>query len=168
VIFLKYKVDLPYPEVKVEKPNIEYAKILSNDYAGKVSEETAINLYSFQHFALDDEYYTKILKNISIVEMKHLELLGETIKLLGLEPVFMSYNKEKNGLVPWKSSYIDYKTNLEDVLKIDIEAEEKAIENYRKSISLINDKYIKKLLERIIMDEELHLNIFKDLLNNIK
>lgn len=43
----KYAVDLPYPEPMIEEPNIEYANLLLKDYAGTVSEFTAINLYVF-------------------------------------------------------------------------------------------------------------------------
>ena len=46
------------------------------------------------------------------------------------------------------------------MLKEDIKAEKKAIENYRYHITLIQDRHIIKLLERIILDEELHLKLF--------
>jgi bacterioferritin len=47
----KYALDLPYPEPMVEIPNIEYANLLLKDYAGAVSEFTAISLYVYQQFA---------------------------------------------------------------------------------------------------------------------
>lgn len=167
---MKCYVDLPYPEIRVEKENIEYAKILLNSYAGKISEDSAAHLYIFQHIVLEDKYkqYSDILKGIGIVEMHHLELLGETIRKLGIEPVFMSYDKNKCALVPWRSNYINYNTNFKNIINIDIDAEEKAIEYYKYSIKIIKDKYIRKLIERIIMDEELHLKIFKEIKKNIQ
>lgn len=166
---MKFKVDLPYPDPKVEKCNIEYAKILMNSYAGEVSEDSAIHLYIFQHIVLKNKYkeYSLILEKIAIVEMKHLELLGETIRLLGIEPIFMSYDKIKKGLIPWKSSYVNYNTNIKDMIKIDIGKEEEAIKNYKNDMKIIKDRYIRSLLERIIKDEELHLEIFKGILKEL-
>ena len=38
---MKVKLNIPYPEIKVEKENLYYAELLSQDYAGIVSEATA-------------------------------------------------------------------------------------------------------------------------------
>ena len=153
-----YKSNLPYPDIKVEKENIEYAKLLMYPYASMISEDTATHLYMYQSFILDDNI-GKILENIAIVEMNHLEMLAKTINLLGLKPEY------KSNDIPWTSNYINYTNNLKDILKINIEAETLAIKNYQNLIKVINDKYIKKMLERIIVDEEIHLKIFNDLYN---
>lgn len=159
----KYKIDLPYPEPRVEQKNTYYANLLLQDYAGAVSEFTAVSLYIYQHFVSDDKYknYAKVIGEISIVEMKHLELIGETIKLLGVKPVFA------NSICPcrrmWTSDYVNYDDSIKGMILEDIRAETKAIENYKKHLCLINDKYIKKLIERIIPDEKLHLKVFKEL-----
>lgn len=153
-----YKSNLPYPDIKVEKENIEYAKLLMYPYASMVSEDTATHLYMYQSFILDNNI-GKILENIAIVEMHHLEMLAKTINLLGLKPEY------KSNDIPWTSNYVNYNSNLKDILKINIEAETLAIKNYQNLIKVINDKYIKKMLERIIVDEEIHLKIFNDLYN---
>nr|MBQ8253435.1 rubrerythrin family protein [Lachnospiraceae bacterium] len=36
---------LPYPETRVQEKNTAYADLLSNDYAGSVSEMSAITQY---------------------------------------------------------------------------------------------------------------------------
>lgn len=151
-----YKSNLPYPDIKVEKENIEYAKLLMYPYASMISEDTATHLYMYQSFILDNNI-GKILENIAIVEMHHLEMLAKTINLLGLKPEY------KSNDIPWTSNYVNYNTNLKDILKINIEAETLAIKNYQNLIKVINDKYIRKMLERIIVDEEIHLKIFNDL-----
>lgn len=156
-----YKSNLPYPDIKVEKENIEYAKLLMYPYASMISEDTATHLYMYQSFILDDNI-GRILENIAIVEMHHLEMLAKTINLLGLKPEY------KSNDIPWTSNYVNYNTNLKDILKINIEAETLAIKNYQNLIKVINDKYIRKMLERIIVDEEIHLKIFNDLYNENK
>ncbi|MEG2322114.1 MAG: manganese catalase family protein [Bacilli bacterium] len=150
---------LPYPEIKVERTNIEEAKILLYSYAGIVSELTAINQYMYQAFTLNNQYANTV-KKIGIVEMHHLELLGETIAMLGLDPKYITYNFN-NEIIPWNSNYINYSKT--DILNLNILGEQEAINNYQKTISLISDKYVKSLLERIILDEEIHIKIFKEL-----
>ncbi|MBP2031820.1 bacterioferritin [Clostridium algifaecis] len=159
----KYIVNLPYPEPIVEKPNIQYANILLKDYAGSVSEFTAVSLYVYQHFVSDGQYddYAKLIGGVSIAEMRHLELLGKTIKLLGIKPIYID-----NACPPgrfWTPRYINFTVFIREMLMEDIQSEKKAIENYRYHITLIQDKYIKRLLERIILDEELHIKLFKKL-----
>lgn len=160
--YTKYAVNLPYPKPMVESQNIDYANLLLKDYAGAVSEFTAINLYVYQHFVSDGEYtdYAELIGGISITEMKHLELLGKTIKLEGVKPMFFD-NACPHGRL-WTPMYVNYTTYISAMLKADIQSEQKAIENYRYHITLIHDKHIVELLERIILDEELHLKLFTE------
>lgn len=153
-----------YPEPKVEKNNIEYAQILMQDYAGKVSEDTAIHLYSFQHFTASNAEFKKAIIKIAITEMKHLELLGKTIYLLGIKPEYKTFDSTTNNLIPWNSDNVNYETDFEKILKLNIASEKTAIKNYKYHSSIINDKYIKNLLARIIEDEEEHIRIFNSFL----
>ena len=165
VINIEFKVNKPYPKIKIEKKNIYYANILLNDYSGIISELSAITQYIYQYFNTNNEI-SIIFKNIAIVEMKHLELLGKTIKLLGINPKFNFINNNLyNNLTYWNGNFIDYNTNINCMIKNNILMEEKTICNYKKDILLINDKYIKNLLNRIIEDEYLHIKIFKELKN---
>lgn len=156
----KYSINLPYPEPMIEMQNIEYANILLKDYAGAVSEFTAISLYVYQHFVSEDQYkdYAELIGGVSVTEMNHLELLGKTIKLEGIKPMYID-NASPHGKL-WSPMCVNYTTYIIAMLKEDIKAEKKAIENYRYHISLIQDRHIIRLLERIILDEELHLKLF--------
>lgn len=161
----KYMDNKPYPEPKVESENMFYANLLLQDYAGMASEFTAVSLYSFQHIVSEKEYkdYAELIGGISMVEMKHLELLGKTIKLLGRKPAFIYCSC--NEWEYWKSSNVDYADNILDMLRADIRSESEAIENYKKHLEMIGDKYIRKLLDRIITDEKLHLKLFENMYN---
>lgn len=164
----KYSAKLPYPEPRVERQNLEYANILLKDYAGKVSEFTAVSLYSYQHFVSEGKYkdYAELIGGVAVVEMKHLELLGETIKLEGIKPMYI--NSACPPGRPWNAMYVNYATFIKEMLMEDIKSEEKAIENYKYHMSLIKDKYIRKMIERIIMDEELHVKLFTKELQKYK
>lgn len=160
---MEFKSDLPYPKIRVERQNINYATKLLNDYAGYVSELSAIHLYSYQSF-VSDKYreYKDIIMKIAEVEMIHLRLLGETIYLLGGVPVFGGVSEDKI-LRLWNSGEIIYNRDLKTMLKSDIESEEMAIKNYNDNLREIDDKYVKELIERILIDEEIHLTIFRNL-----
>ena len=158
----------PYPEIMVEEKNNDYAYLLLEDYAGVTSELSAICLYVYQHIINEDtnELFAKMLKGIFISEMRHLEMLGNTIRLLGVKPIYKTITN--NELKPWNSNYVNYEINIEEQLLINIENEEKAITQYKKHIELISDKYIKELLKRIILDEEKHIECFNNLLKETK
>ena len=167
---MKVKLDIPYPEVRVEEKNPYYADLLSEDYAGRSSETTATLLYSYQHFNTFDsnEEFSKIIEKIAIVEMKHLEMLGKTIKLLGKEPIYKTCEASRGDCVMWSASNIDYSTRLKEMLEVDIREESKAIKIYESHKKKIKDKYIKNMLDRIILDEKRHLEIFKSLYEGLK
>lgn len=103
---MKYKVNKPYPQIKVERQNREHAEILMSDYSGMVSESAAIFQYSYQFiYKFKNKEFYETIEGIAIVEMKHLFMLGKIIKLLGVDPVFKSnYN---DYLTYWSSSFVE-------------------------------------------------------------
>lgn len=156
------KLDIPYPKLKVEKENKDYAYLLLEDYAGINSELSSITQYSYQNFNefVSNKNLSNSLKDIAIVEMHHLAILGKLIKLLGVNPIYKTNEY-------WHSKNICYTVNIKEMLLSDVDLEEKAIINYQKHLKLIDDKYIKAILERIILDEEKHLECFYYYLNKI-
>lgn len=158
---MEYCSNNPYPKIQVEKSNIEFAKILLFSYIGNVSEETAIHQYLYQSFILDGKL-SKILEQISIVEMHHLKILAKLIKLLGLDPEYRVYSLGAEKY--WDASYVPYPKTVVEMLKQNIQSETEAIQNYDKILELIDDIYIQKNIQRIIEDEQVHLTIFHNLL----
>ena len=161
-------VKKPYPDIKVEKENSYYAKLLLEDYAGLEGELSAITQYSYETLDIFMKYpqVSKELEKIAMVEMRHLEILGKIIKLLGLKPEYKYYNSSNNYYTYWNASSLDYNTDIKEILLNDIRIERIAIANYEFHINLINDKYIKKILYRIVEDEILHIECFKELLKD--
>lgn len=155
------RVNKPYPPIKVERKSSKNANFLKHLYASNESELTAILQYSYESFIIGKEEIRTIVKEISIVEMHHLEILGKTIKLLGEEPIFAenSYCEE----IYWNSDYVYYDTDLKTILEINIEQEKTAIKNYQMVLNVIDDIYIKEIIKRILEDEYLHLEIFMKL-----
>lgn len=165
---MEYAAKKPYPSPRVEKQNYYYAQLLLNDYSGINGELTAITLYIYQNLT-NFPYYQEIanhLVKIAIVEMHHLSLLGKTIKLLGINPtyIYQDFNKREN----WTANFVNYDTNIISQLKYNIQKEQITINNYLYHIQMINDKYIKNLLYRLIEDEKIHISCFQKMLNTLQ
>lgn len=156
----KYRVDRPYPTVKVKRPNKKYGNLLLEAYAGQCSETTAITQYISHHFyAGSNAELRNALKYISIVEMHHLDMLGDLIKQLGVRPIFKSVNCNRY----WNGSFVDYGTDAKKMIRADIKGEREAIALYKKLICQIDDEGIRKLLHRIIMDEKKHIEVLSSI-----
>lgn len=158
-----YKVDLPYPEIQVQEPNRIYAEYMLDNMAGRISEMSAVSAYLYQQLVANPEYVDVVeaLKGIEATEMQHLHIFGELAKKLGADPRL--WEQKRNTRRYWTPSYIDYPVRLDDILRYDIELEKEAIDQYLKQVRIITDREIVKILQRIILDEELHVEILTDL-----
>ncbi len=151
----------PYPALQVQGKNPYYARLLMEDYAGPSGEMTAANQYIYHHTMTDSApEAADVLENISIVEMMHMEKLAKTIRLLGVDP----HVKGGPEAAAWTSGSIQYGLTLAQRLHLDLASEYEAIYNYEKHIRMIDDPYIKALLRRIVLDEQLHVKHFKQLI----
>lgn len=159
-----YRKNLPYPPVQVQCQNNYYASILSQDYAGKVSELSAITQYVNHETKLIgcNCEVAQTLTGIAMVEMTHLQIIGELIVLLGGN---LKFEENKDCCTqPWTPCYLAYGTTLEDMIRKDIAGEKAAIAQYNHHIHLIGDPYIKQILKRIILDEMYHIELLESLL----
>jgi bacterioferritin len=157
--YSKYKVDKPYPKVEIKCFNAYYASLLMDDYASNNSEYTAISQYVFAHILAGEKNIADTFLGIGIVEMDHLDMLADVILDLGVYPKFVSGDGEV-----WNSRFVPYGNSTKERLELAIKGEYAAIDQYREHICKIKDKEINELLERIILDEQLHIKIFKKLL----
>jgi bacterioferritin len=150
----------PYPTPRVLGKNHYYASLLLEDYAGISGELTAIHQYIYHYLTLEDHHtaIATLTQQIAIIEMHHLALLGKTIRLLGKYPIMHSNN---HGLIRfWNANFVYYGDTVYDKLSANMKHEMDAIQTYRRHQRLIDDPFIQELLERIILDEEYHLQLF--------
>lgn len=156
--------DEMYPVVAVERCNLQYAKLLLPGLNNGKSETSAVMAYMYQHWVLDCQYplIGNTVYRIGKVEMHHMEMLGELITLLGARPSFCCCKH-----ACWSGSMLDYSTDLKSMLLNNIRDEEGAVHFYLSTAKIIKDERICILLKRIAKDEELHMQIFKNLLCNI-
>ncbi len=151
----------PYPTVaKASDPNT--VRMLKEDYAGAVSEMTAVSQYIYQNIlSTDNESFANAILQIGIVEMSHLGMLGDAILALGGNPTF------GNGSIFWNGKLVNYARTLPEMLRADIEAETQAIANYRRHAAATTNPSVRALLTRIIKDEQLHLRFFRETLRGL-
>ena len=95
-----------------------------------------------------------IFKDIAITEMKHAEEIAERLAYLG-------------GTPTTKPDPIFVGSDLEEMLRLDEKAEEEAIRLYRTAIKVANDEddiTTRRLFEKILAEEEEHIDTFSKLL----
>lgn len=153
-----------YPPIKVVAKNEEYAELLLDCFSGNDSEMTAVCQYSYHarnNKPYDDEIAACIEK-IANVEMLHLQILSDLIFMLGGYPVYRSSNKADTGY--WSGRHVCYGRSLLEQLQSDLELEYRQIKGYHTLIYLIEDPFIQAILQRMILDEQVHVVLFKKLM----
>lgn len=131
--------------------------LLLDDYAGKVSETTAVKQYFHHYLVVKEKDVADLLEDVAIEEMKHLELLGHTLQHAGVDPRFWNSKKKY-----WTGEYINYQYSVCDILQADIEAELEAIFQYMQHIEAISDPKVEMMLRNIINDELRHIGLFTE------
>lgn len=165
----KYIVDKPYPSQESVKPNPQDLNMILKDYAGLYSEFTAVSQYFYNHLYANCKGYEKIggtIMQIAIAEMRHLDIFGELVINLGGDPKLV-YPKDFK-MSWWNGGIVNYKQEIRDILLSAIALEKKAIECYTYHASIATQEIVSEILLRIVEDEQLHLEIFTGLLNDIK
>ncbi len=84
---------------------------------------------------------------------------------MGLDPRLWSIKNRK--MVYWTPAYINYPREIKAVIYNSIKGENAAIQKYREQADTIRDANIVAILERIILDEERHIEIFNSMLEQI-
>ncbi len=157
----KYILNLPYPEIDAG-PDPYAVALLHEDYAGMMGEMTAANQYLYQYLLLreNDSAFAHAMECIARTERLHMELLGKAIVRLGGAPRFSTYNTY------WSANFINFIDDRQRMLDCNLSLEDAAICNYRFHIEMIPNSSVQRLLERIVLDEELHIRLFGEMLNN--
>lgn len=154
-----------YPEIVGANNDPNTVAILKNlASSANASELTGILTYIFQSIVADKsaEEIAKVIEEIAVVEMTHLDMLLHAISSFGGIPKY----DDSMGR-PFNSNYITYNLRLKDMLDNNINAEMRAIENYGEAIKKVKNESLKALFARIIEDEECHLRIFKYLKDSV-
>ncbi len=125
-------------------------------------ELTAITQYMAQHYELEDQDYgklAKVMKEVGIQEMKHAEALAERILFLKGTPTSKPDAVAKKG------------EEIPAMLATDIALEAQAIKMYNEAAGVCaqeKDQISKQLFEKLLGEEEDHLNQFENIKGHIE
>lgn len=144
------------------------ARIIAPAYATHSGELNAILTYIY--LALQFEYQgrediAKKLHKISMDEMRHFNLLGQTLIRLGANPVFTS-------IPPIRANYyntreICYTSNFVNMIRCAIQGESRAIREYKSMLNRLDNLEVKNIINYIIPQEEEHLVILNEILSSL-
>lgn len=156
--------DLPYPDLSALSTDPRNACIIMPAYADAESELTAVLQYIFQSINFDvsgNSRFARKLTEIAIAEMKHLDLLGEALLLMGASPVYV--RRPPNKCDFYSACNVNYATQPAAMIAADIAAETDAIHSYEQMLCKITNPTLSALISRILLDERLHLKAFKEM-----
>lgn len=160
----QYAAKEEYPPAQAKEKNVRYAQLLRMDFSSPQSEMTASMQYIYQSWMVKQKNpeLSEVFFHIALVEMHHLDLLGQMILSLGATPSYTYWMNGRNFV--WTGGMVRYENDPKTMLKTDIAGERNAIAGYERRIAAIQDTCVKKLLERIILDEKIHLQILEEFL----
>lgn len=131
-------------------------KVIDLLNAARSRELTAIQQYMNQHYELEDKDFGKLakkMKEIAIQEMKHAEALAERILFLKGTPLYTPDAEIQKGL------------DIAAMLVTNTKLENYAIKMYNEASVICaaeNDQISKNLFEKLLGEEEEHLNFFEN------
>lgn len=161
-------LDIPFPDISCLTRDIRSGNIISFAYASLHSELTAILQYSYHALYWEniDEEYAETMEAISIAEMIHLHKLGEAMIKLGVDPIYIQSPAYPD--LYFNTSCVAQSKTPQKMLMDDIQGEMQAITEYNKMLSILTNEKVAALIQRIVLDEELHLKTLTKLLNKYK
>ena len=104
----------------------------------------------------------ELFEEIAITEMVHLNLIMHAITMFGGTP---KYETEAGY---FNTANLNYSTKLKDMLEHNIADESHAIAAYTEAVRRVDNESLKALFNRIILDEQLHLETFKKLKDSVQ
>ncbi|MHB8105055.1 MAG: ferritin-like domain-containing protein [Dehalococcoidales bacterium] len=119
-------------------------------------EHGAIIQYLSHAYAIGEGEMACEIEAIAREEMRHLDFLARTIVALGGQPSLKRGTQNMTG------------KTVPDFMSNDVGLEAGAIESYQKHIKAIDDPTIKRLLKRILSDEQSHRGKFEKFIAKAK
>ena len=171
-------------EVRVERPNPQYAVLMQEQLGGGNGELKAAMQYLSQSFRIKDPEIKDLFLDIAAEELSHMEMVAQTINLLnghdvnnkdvdngeiqthvqcGLSPVLIN-----SSGAPWTADYVTVTGDLVADLLSNIASEQRAKVVYEYLYRQIDDKYVRETIDFLLNREEAHNALFREALNKVK
>ena len=156
-------LDLPYPDIADLSADARSGNIISFGYATTRGEVAAVLQYIYHrfYFGLTDKDSAETLMSIALAEMKHVDILGSAMLKLGTPPRYVQF---PNSCAYFNTSLVSQATSPTKMLMDDIQGEMNAIADYKKMLFELKNEKVAAVIQRIILDEQLHLETLKNML----
>lgn len=144
-------------------------RALSPAYASSSGELNATLQYIYHsiNFACSgDRENAERLKSIAVAEMMHLEMLAEALIRLGAQPVY-TFNPPSQFNF-YSTKFVAYSRSLRNMIEDDIMGEKYAVYIYERMLTRLKNPVLQTLVCRIIDDENLHIEVLKEILGGLK
>ncbi len=154
----------PYPPIQVREASPICVRAMLSQLGGSASEMSTIAQYFYNStvLAAKSPKTAEYFHRIAVVEMHHLSVFAQLVCLLGGDPRLWSYREGRS--VYWSPGALFYTSDPVALLNRAIMGENRTITEYRRLAGELPDPHIRALLERLILDEEQHVLIFRQLL----
>ena len=165
--YLTSLTQLPYPNLRVESKNPGYARTMLGNIGDQASEMSAYALYLYnQTITRAEPELAGAFRAVAETERRHLELLSDAAFQLGADPRLWAVTG--NAAQPmrwWSPGLLSYTANTRAMLQNALALERATIAKYERQTQEIRDDGILLLLRRILLDESMHVEIFRSLLD---
>lgn len=170
-------------EVKVERPNPQYAALLQEQLGGGNGELKAAMQYISQSFRIKDPEIKDLFLDIGAEELSHMEMVGTLINMLNghdvdyeavgageiQSHVILGLNP---GLInasgySWTGDYVTVTGDLCADLLSNIASEQRAKVVYQYLYRQINDKHVREAIDFLLNREEAHNKMFREAFNKV-
>ena len=158
-----FTLSLPYPELSPSYRDLRLARALFPMYIGENGELAAMSshLYAALRCEKCSAPLGEIFDAVAQTELLHLRLLGRLIRDLGADPIIRTHI-ESPALPPEAANC---PRTVRHLLESSLRHEEITADHYRYLIKQTTDRAVTALLERILLDEEQHIALFRNLLH---
>lgn len=169
--------------VRIERPNPQYAALLQEQLGGANGELKAAMQYMSQSFRIKDKEIKDLFLDIASEELSHMEMIATTINMLNGHDV--DYKKTQSGEIQthvltglnpglinasgysWTADYVTVTGDLCADLLSNIASEQRAKVVYEYLYRQIDDKYVKETIDFLLNREEAHNALFQEAFNKV-
>lgn len=171
-------------EVKVDKPNPNYAAMMQEQLGGPQGELKAALQYLAQSIRVQDPEIKDLFLDIAAEELGHMEMVAQTISLLNGHDLDAANATVGNieahvlsGLTPmltnasgqlWTAAYVNATGDPAADILSDIASEQRAKVVYQYLYRQIDDKGVRETIDFLLNREEAHNTMFREAFNRIQ
>lgn len=171
-------------EVRVDKPNPNYASMLQEQLGGPQGELKAAMQYLSQSYRIKDPKIKDLFLDIASEELSHMEMVATAVNLLnghnldaqnttvgsvevsvltGLTPMLANASG-----YPFNATYINETGDLAADILSDIAAEQRAKVVYEYLYRQIQDNGVRDTIDFLLNREEAHNTLFREAFNQLE